>query len=163
MHDKSCQARHQSRTTDRDDTMRDGEFIAEAQDRKLLLRPQAAEALRALITQAVVTPSPCSTARRTFWPITACPLHPMSGGKAHITAGFTHLKGNGEAKHAVREVCDHLPDNRFVLRTVVSPTTPPQIRNSRRSSMQNLAYIEGFYNRIRLHSASSGPTNSQLA
>jgi hypothetical protein len=42
----------------RDDTMRGGEFIAEAQDRKLLLRPQAAEALRALITQAVVTPKP---------------------------------------------------------------------------------------------------------
>jgi hypothetical protein len=39
-----------------DDTMRDGEFIAEAQDRKLLLRPQGAEVLRMLITQAVATP-----------------------------------------------------------------------------------------------------------
>jgi RNA-directed DNA polymerase len=31
----------------------------------------------------------------------------------------THLKGNGGAKYAVREVSDHLPDNRFVLRTDV--------------------------------------------
>lgn len=31
----------------------------------------------------------------------------------------THLKGNGGAKYAVREVRDHLPSNRFVLRTDV--------------------------------------------
>ena len=31
----------------------------------------------------------------------------------------THLKGHGGAKYAVREVCDHLSDNRFVLRTDV--------------------------------------------
>jgi RNA-directed DNA polymerase len=31
----------------------------------------------------------------------------------------THLKGNGGAKYAVREVRDHLPNNRFVLRTDV--------------------------------------------
>jgi hypothetical protein len=31
----------------------------------------------------------------------------------------THLKGHGGAKYAVREVRDHLPDNRFVLRTDV--------------------------------------------
>jgi hypothetical protein len=47
----------------------------------------------------------------------------MSGGKAHITGGFIHLKSHGGAKHAVREVCDHLPDNRFVLRSVVKPYT----------------------------------------
>lgn len=31
----------------------------------------------------------------------------------------THIKGHGGAKFAVREVRDHLPDNRFVLRTDV--------------------------------------------
>jgi len=31
----------------------------------------------------------------------------------------TYLKGHGGAKYAVREVRDHLPDNRFVLRTDV--------------------------------------------
>ena len=36
-----------------------------------------------------------------------------------VSPRCTHLKGNGGAKHAVREVRDHLPGNRFVLRTDV--------------------------------------------
>ncbi len=36
-----------------------------------------------------------------------------------ISRRCTHLKGHGGAKYAVREVRDHLPDNRFVLRTDV--------------------------------------------
>jgi tripartite-type tricarboxylate transporter receptor subunit TctC len=41
-----------------DATMRDPEFIADAEGRNLLLRPQAAETLRALIAKAVTTPKP---------------------------------------------------------------------------------------------------------
>ena len=36
-----------------------------------------------------------------------------------VSRRCTHLKGHGGAKYAVREVRDHLPDNRFVLRTGV--------------------------------------------
>ena len=36
-----------------------------------------------------------------------------------ISPRCTHIKGHGGAKYAVREVRDHLPDNRFVLRTDV--------------------------------------------
>jgi len=41
-----------------DATMRDPEFIAEAEQRKLLLRPQAPEAIAKLIAQAVTIPKP---------------------------------------------------------------------------------------------------------
>jgi RNA-directed DNA polymerase len=37
-----------------------------------------------------------------------------------VSRRCTHLKGHGGAKYAVREVRDHLPDNRFVLRTDVN-------------------------------------------
>jgi RNA-directed DNA polymerase len=36
-----------------------------------------------------------------------------------VSQRCTHLKGNGGAKFAVREVRDHLAANRFVLRTDV--------------------------------------------
>jgi RNA-directed DNA polymerase len=36
-----------------------------------------------------------------------------------VSRRCTHIKGHGGAKYAVREVRDHLPDNRFVLRTDV--------------------------------------------
>lgn len=36
-----------------------------------------------------------------------------------VSRRCTHLKGNGGAKYAVREVRDHLQNNRFVLRTDV--------------------------------------------
>ncbi len=36
-----------------------------------------------------------------------------------VSRRCTHIKGHGGAKYAVREVRDHLPDNRFVLRTEV--------------------------------------------
>jgi tripartite-type tricarboxylate transporter receptor subunit TctC len=39
-------------------TMRDPEFIAETEQRKLLVRPQAAQAIAALIAQAVAIPKP---------------------------------------------------------------------------------------------------------
>jgi hypothetical protein len=36
-----------------------------------------------------------------------------------VSRRCTHLKGNGGAKYAVRQVSDHLPDNHYVLRTDV--------------------------------------------
>ena len=36
-----------------------------------------------------------------------------------VSRRCTHLKGHGGAKYAVREVCDHLKANRFVLKTDV--------------------------------------------
>jgi RNA-directed DNA polymerase len=37
-----------------------------------------------------------------------------------VSSRCTHIKGHGGAKCAVREVRDHLPENRFVLRTDAS-------------------------------------------
>jgi len=41
------------------------------------------------------------------------------GGVLPVSSRCTHIKGNGGAKFAVREVRDHLAQNRFVLRTDV--------------------------------------------